>query len=75
MTSEGKQASDVCIFFSIVVLRRKKESSAAQTETSKTDQKLEQVHYSTGGGGMELNQNAAYETMKYPEEVIYEQAT
>ena len=42
---------------------------------NKTDQKLEQVHYSTGGGGVELNQNAAYETMKYPDEIIYEQAT
>ena len=73
MTTEGKQASDDCIFFSIVALRRKKESSAVQM--NKTDQKHEQVHYSTGGGGVELNQNAAYETMKYPDEVIYEQAT
>ena len=73
MTTEGKQASDVCIFFSIVALRKKKESSAVQKKMNKTNQKLEQVHYSTGG--VELNQNAAYETMKYPDEVIYEQAT
>ena len=54
-------------------MKRKKESSAAQTKMNKADQKHEQVHYSTGG--VELNQNAAYETMKYPDEVIYEQAT
>ena len=56
-------------------MRKKKESSAAQTKMNKTNQKHEQVHYSTGGGGVDLNQNAAYETMKYPDEVIYEQAT
>lgn len=54
-------------------MRRKKESGAAQTEMSKADQKLEQVRYSTGD--VDLKQNAAYETMKYPDEVIYEQAT
>ena len=59
------------ISFSIVVLRmRRKESSASQP---KTDQKLDKVNYSTGD--VDLNQNAAYETVKYTDEVIYEHAT
>ena len=49
---------------------RRKESSASQP---KTDQKLDKVNYSTGD--VDLNKNAAYETVKYPDEVIYEHAT
>ena len=62
-----------CISFSIVALRRRKGSSASQTKTSGADQKLEKVHCSTGDE--DPNHNAGYETVKYPDEVIYEHAT
>ena len=73
MIVKGKTKHDVrCISFSIVALRRRK-SSASQPKTSGADQKLEKVHYSTRD--VDLNQNAAYEAVKYPDEVIYEHAT